>query len=116
VATGTAENTVSSASALRQCPFCGVPVSKIAKQCPVCREVIGATAAPAARAVATPARRGFVRRGLLYMLMAGVLYYFSAGYSALPLPVLVTSAVTAILVPLLFLGGLGLTIFGIWRG
>jgi hypothetical protein len=50
------------------------------------------------------------------MLMAGVLYYFSAGYSALPLPVLVTSAVTAILVPLLFLGGLGLTIFGIWRG
>jgi len=50
------------------------------------------------------------------MLLAGVIYYFSAGYSAMQIPVMIASIVTAIFVPLLFLGGLGLTILGLWRG
>jgi hypothetical protein len=104
---------------MRQCPYCGVPVSKIITQCPACREAIGAASDPnvrTARSTSSPAQKSYVRRGLLYMLLAGVIYYFSAGYSAMQIPVMIASIVTAIFVPLLFLGGLGLTILGLWRG
>ena len=116
---GVRGNSISVAAVLRQCPFCGVPVSRTIAQCPSCREVIGAAEGPSmgpSKRMALPQKRRFVRRGLLYMLLAGVSYYVSAGYSALSLPVFITSAVTAIFVPLLFLGGLGLTLFGLWRG
>ena len=55
-----------------------------------------------------------VRKGLLYMLLAGVIHYFAAGY-AMPfqLPVNILPLVTNYLSPLLFLGGLGLTLYGL---
>jgi hypothetical protein len=108
-------NSAQGVSVMRQCPYCGVPVSKISTQCPVCRETISAAAAPAQIAAPT-ARGGQIRRGLLYMLLAGVIYYFSAGYSAMHVPIVIASVVTAILAPLLFLGGFGLVVYGLLRG
>jgi hypothetical protein len=55
-----------------------------------------------------------MRRGMLYMLMAAVIHYFAGGYSAMKLPVQITSLVTAYLSPLLFLGGFGLAIYGLY--
>jgi hypothetical protein len=50
------------------------------------------------------------------MLLAGVIQYFSGGYSALHVPVAVSSLVTMYLVPLLFLSGFGMTLFGMFFG
>jgi len=47
------------------------------------------------------------------MLLAGVIYYFAAGHAKpLQLPVVVQPVVFNYLAPLLFLGGLGLTLYG----
>jgi len=48
------------------------------------------------------------------MLLAGVIYYFSGGYSAFTLPIAVNSAVNTYLAPLIFLGGLGLALYGVY--
>ena len=55
-----------------------------------------------------------MRRGLLYMVLAGVAYYFAGGYSGMQIPVPIPSFVTQYLVPLLFLGGLGLFFYGLF--
>jgi hypothetical protein len=57
-----------------------------------------------------------VRRGLLWMLVAVVIHYFSAGYSPmhLPMPTVITPAVTSYLTSLLFLSGAGLGIYGLY--
>jgi len=55
-----------------------------------------------------------IRRGLLYMLLAGVIYYFAAGYSGVALPVAVPSVITQYLTPILFLCGLSLALYGIY--
>jgi hypothetical protein len=55
-----------------------------------------------------------IRRGLLYMLLASVIYYFAGGYGApLRIPVEILPIVTNYLLPLLFLGGLGFTLYGL---
>jgi len=62
-----------------------------------------------------PDGRRQIRRGLLYMLLGGVIHFFAAGYGApfqIPLPVPVLPLVTQYLTPLIFLGGLGLTLYG----
>ena len=51
-------------------------------------------------------RNGKVRRGLLYMLLAAVIHYFSGGYGALNLPFPINPVVTLYLAPWLFLNGL----------
>ena len=48
------------------------------------------------------------------MLLAAVIQYFSGGYSAMHIPVLISSFVTSYLAPLLFLSGLGLTFYGLF--
>ena len=82
-------------------------------RCPHCREDV-----PQVRAAsAAPARTGGreqVRRGLLYMLLAGVLQYFAGGYSGLTPPVAVPDVVTTYLAPAVFLSGLGLLIYGFY--
>jgi hypothetical protein len=55
-----------------------------------------------------------IRRGLLYMLLAGVIHYFAAGYSGVALPVAVPSMVTHYLTPILFLCGLSLGLYGVY--
>jgi len=81
-------------------------------QCPFCREAV-----PQVQLTrrSGPNGRQQMRRGLLYMLLAAMIYYFAAGYAApLWLPVQVLPVVTNILVPLLFFGGLGLSIYGLF--
>jgi hypothetical protein len=53
-----------------------------------------------------------MRHGLLYMLLAMVIYYFAGGYSHLQLPVQVPAIVTQYLTWLLFLGGAGMVVYG----
>ena len=95
----------------RVCPFCGKLLRGNRPQCPQCRETL-----PEIRIVrvAPVAKRGQIRRGLLYMLLAAVIHYFAGGYSAMDLPFPIVPAVAVYLSPLLFLGGLGLTIYGFY--
>ncbi len=96
----------------RQCAFCGKLIDAHLNQCPFCREMV-----PQVRLSRSgrTSGRAKMRQGLLYMLLAGVIYYFGAGYAKpLELPIAVQPAVTNYLVPLLFLGGLALTLYGVF--
>jgi hypothetical protein len=55
-----------------------------------------------------------IRRGLLYMLLAGVVQYYAGGYSGFTLPVEIDPVVFQYLVPGLFLLGLGLVLYGFY--
>jgi hypothetical protein len=80
-------------------------------QCPFCREAVPQVQLTQRTG---PDGRQQMRRGLLYMLLAAVVYYFAAGYSApLWMPVQVLPVVTNYLLPLLFFSGFGLTIYGL---
>jgi hypothetical protein len=46
------------------------------------------------------------------MVLAGIIYYFAAGYSSFELPVTIAPFITDWALPLLFLGGLGLAAYG----
>lgn len=98
------------AVASRPCAYCGKPVPTRLNRCPYCREEV--------REVRLSARAGKdgrreVRRGLIYMLLGAVIYYFSGGYSAMSLPLPLSPIVTTYLAPAVFLGGLGLFIYGV---
>jgi len=58
---------------------------------------------------------GKIRRGLLYMLLAAVLYYFAGGYNPMEFPLNVIPPVLDIFLPLLFLGGLGMVLLAVIR-
>jgi len=98
----------------KSCPFCGKPVSVNLDRCPFCREAI-----PLVRVGANPARgsdgRANIRRGLLWALLAGVIYYFAGGHSALKLPVEVPRFVNVYFTPALFLGGAGMALYGLFQ-
>ncbi len=98
----------------RRCVFCGKHIASHLTQCPFCREAVPQVQlAPRTG----PDGRYQIRRGLLYMLLAAVIYYFAAGYGApirIPLPITILPLVTQYLTPLLFLGGLGLTLYGLF--
>jgi hypothetical protein len=48
----------------------------------------------------------------MYMLLGAVIYYFAGGYSALSLPFPLNPLVTNYLAPVVFLGGLGMSLYG----
>ena len=48
------------------------------------------------------------------MLLGAVIYYFSGGYSPLPLPVNISPLVNTYLAPIIFLGGLGMSLYGMF--
>jgi hypothetical protein len=99
------------ALATRPCVFCGKSMLAHLARCPHCREDI-----PKVQ-LASRERTGGrleIRRGLLYMLLAGVIQYFAAGYSPLTLPFSVPPLVTAYLAPVVFLSGFGLLIYGFY--
>ena len=48
------------------------------------------------------------------MLLAAVIHYFAGGYSAMQLPYPIQPVVTVYLAPVLFLGGLGLSLYGFY--
>jgi hypothetical protein len=95
----------------RQCPYCGKLLSDHLTQCPYCREAISEVR------LASPRRsdgRRKIRQGLLYMLLAAVIHYFAGGYSPMELPYPIQPVVTVYLAPVLFLGGLGLCLYGFY--
>jgi hypothetical protein len=99
----------------QRCAYCGKQMAARLTQCPFCREAV-----PTVQV----SRRGGpggghqMRRGLLYMLLAAVIHYFAGGYGApiflIPLPAPVLPLVTQYLTPLLFLGGFGLSLYGLF--
>ncbi len=99
---------------MSRCVFCGKPMPAHLRQCPFCREAVPQVQLSRRTG---PGGRHHIRRGLLYMLLAGVIHYFAAGYAKpfqIPLPAPVLPLVTQYLTPLLFLGGLGLTVYGLF--
>jgi hypothetical protein len=80
-------------------------------RCPYCREEV-----PEVRLSARTGKDGRreVRRGLIYMLLGAVIYYFSGGYSALSLPFPLNPLVTSYLAPVVFLGGFGMWFYGLY--
>lgn len=99
------------AVAARPCAYCGKPVPARLNRCPHCREEV-----PEVRLSARSGKSGRreIRRGLMYMLLGAVIYYFSGGYSALHLPFQLNPLVTTYLSPAVFLGGLGLCLYGVF--
>jgi hypothetical protein len=97
--------------ATRQCPFCGKSVFDGLAQCPLCREAL-----PEVTLASRPRNGGGgkIRQGLLYMLLAAVIYYFASGHSPMALPLPIGPMVTTYLSPLLFLGGAGLSLHGLY--
>jgi hypothetical protein len=95
----------------RPCVFCGKSMLAHLNRCPHCREDI-----PTVQLTSRPRTGGRlqIRRGLLYMLLAGVIQYFAAGYSGFTLPIQVHPAITTYLAPVVFLSGLGLLIHGLY--
>jgi hypothetical protein len=82
-------------------------------RCPHCREDV-----PRVQLASRPpstAGRLQIRRGLLYMLLAGVIQYFAGGYSSFAVPVGVPPVVTTYLAPVVFLSGLGLLLYGFYQ-
>lgn len=94
----------------RQCPFCGSIVDDEATSCYHCREAIPALSSGGMRDPAAGYHE--IRRGLLYMILAGVIHYFASGFSDYLLPIEVPAMLTDYLTPLLFLGGLGFFLYG----
>ena len=97
----------------RQCPFCGKLLRPETVTCPFCRTDLPLpTSEPSD--YGSVAGNTQIRRGGLYMFLAGVIYYFAAGYSSFELPVSIAPLLTDWALPLLFLGGLGLAVYGIY--
>ncbi|MGB7284378.1 MAG: hypothetical protein WBE13_19085 [Candidatus Acidiferrum sp.] len=95
----------------RPCAYCGKPVPTRMNRCPYCREEV-----PEVRLTPRAGKDGRreVRRGLMYMLLAAVIYYFSGGYSPLHLPFPLNPWVSGYLAPVVFLGGFGLCLYGVY--
>ena len=105
----------------RECPFCGKTIGDNLTHCSRCREPLpemprSFQAAPSrSRATANDGSSHTIRRGLLYMFLAAVIGYFASGSSPWMLPVSVPHAVTIYLVPLLFVSGLVLSLYGFYK-
>lgn len=97
---------------LRDCPHCGKKVLDALTQCPHCREHMPAV--PVREVHDPTAGRVQIRRGMMYFLMAAVFYYFVGGHSGLPIPFNVPSVVMDYILPLMFLAGAGLVLYGIF--
>jgi len=94
----------------RQCPFCGSLVTADAVSCFHCREALPAFSAGRARNPAAGYQE--IRRGVLYMILAGAIHYAMARISELDLPIEIPAMVSDYLTLFLGLGGLGLFLYG----
>jgi len=95
----------------RPCAYCGKPVPPRLNRCPFCREEV-----PEVRLSSRVNREGRkeVQRGLTYMLLGAVIYYFVGGHSPFTLPFQLNPWITAYLAPVVFLGGLGMSLYGVF--
>lgn len=94
----------------RECAYCGKPVSNDATRCPHCREVLPQVRV-SSPAISRGGERNQIRRGLLYMLLAVAVHFVLDRSSSLNLPFAVPP-ITLYLTPVMFLGGLGLALYG----
>ena len=99
---------------VRECPFCGKKISGAFRDCPHCHETL-----PELRVVRTSSsssgRGGPLRRGLLYMMIVAFIYYLLSANSPLKIPTVpFAPLLTTYLLPLFFLAGLGMTMYGIF--
>ena len=103
------------AAATQRCAFCGKNMAAQLTRCPFCREDVPQVRLATRRSASDGGSQ--IRRGLLYMLMGALIHYFAGGYGApvftIPLPAPVMPILTQYLTPLLFLGGLGFTLYGL---
>lgn len=99
----------------KSCPFCGKPVGASLDRCPFCREAIPAVRLEPISRSGSRDGRAHIRRGLLWALLAGVVYYFAGGHSPLKLPVEVPGFVNVYLTPILFLGGAAMVLYGLFQ-
>lgn len=99
----------------RQCGNCGKYLAAELSRCPYCREPLFVHSTQNYHFPQSEVGKGDVRRGLLYMLLAGVLYYFAAGYSPLEFPARISQFALDWALPLLFLAGMGLMTYGIYQ-
>jgi hypothetical protein len=97
------------AAASRPCAYCGKPVPTRMNRCPYCREEV--TEVRLSSPFSRNGRRE-IRRGLMYMLLGAVIYYFVGGHSGLSLPFTLNPWVITYLAPVVFLGGLGMFLYG----
>jgi len=97
----------------RDCPFCGAAIPVDAEHCPNCRESL-VEAQPYA-GLRSGAGSAEIRRGIFYMLLGAVIYYLVGESSPLPFSVPFASILTQYLLPFLFLGGLGLMVYGLFQ-
>lgn len=98
--------------AKRQCSYCGAFNPDTAQICSNCRESL--VEVHVSHAGISPVGMAKVRRGVIYILLAGGLHYFAAGHSGIALPVQITPVVNAYLIPFLFLCGAGLVVYGLF--
>jgi len=98
----------------KSCPFCGKPVRVNLDRCPFCREAIP-TVRLGPNASSSGDGRANLRRGLLWALLAGVIYYFAGEHSGFKLPVEVPAFVNEYLTPILFLGGVAMALYGLFQ-
>lgn len=99
---------------MRECPYCGKMVYDRLTQCTQCRETLPEMKVTGGGSAHTAGGSDKIRRGLLFMLLAAVIGYFTSGASPLAIPVIVPRAVIMYLSPLLFVGGLGLSLHGLY--
>src|ERR1700745_3400618 len=95
----------------RPCVFCGKSMLAHLSRCPHCREDV-----PRVQLSTRPRTGGRlqIRRGLLYMLLAGVIKFFRGGYTSFTIPIGISPIVTTYLAPAVFVSGLGLLIYGLY--
>ena len=98
-------------TAMRQCAYCGKYAANTRTECPHCHEAFPPLPTGSRPG---PLLRGEIRRGLLYMLLAGVIHYFAGGHSGMDLPIPISPVVPLYLTPLLFFGGLGFVAYGFY--
>jgi hypothetical protein len=96
----------------RSCPFCGKSVAESLNRCPYCREAISPVAAASGSRKGSTESQTYVRRGLLWAMLAAVLYYFAGGHSGLTLPFAVPPFVMLYFVPLMFLAAVSMALYG----
>ncbi|HEY2118656.1 MAG TPA: hypothetical protein VGH37_05680 [Candidatus Acidoferrum sp.] len=99
----------------RICPFCGKPIGASLVRCPYCREAIPSAVASSGSRKTRSEGASNIRRGLLWALLAAVIYYFAGGHSSLTPSFTVPGFVTQYLVPLLFLAGVAMALYGAYQ-
>src|SRR5256885_9957349 len=91
----------------RRCVFCGKYMAAHLTQCPFCREAVPQVQLSRR---AGPNGREQIRRGLLYILLGGVIHYFAGGDGQppqVPLPATGPPPLNQYPTPPPFLSGLG---------